>query len=127
MQVLKSLKHYGLRAASTGVFPSSTLRSRTLAMVSHFSPPLEDDTQWQHVQAHNSTPAHFVYSKEMQKSPQDDRSYRVIRLENGLQAVLVHDPKADKAAASLNVAVGHLNDPVRLILTERIAVLELEA
>ncbi|KAI0672916.1 insulin-degrading enzyme [Trametes maxima] len=52
-----------------------------------------------------------VYSKPIQKSPQDDREYRVIRLANGLQATLVHDAKADKAAASLDVAVGHLYDP----------------
>ena len=53
-----------------------------------------------------------VYSKPVEKSPQDDREYRVIRLDNGLQAMLVHDAKADKAAASLDVAVGHLYDPV---------------
>ncbi|KAI0636675.1 insulin-degrading enzyme [Trametes polyzona] len=52
-----------------------------------------------------------VYSKPIEKSPQDDREYRVIRLDNGLQAMLVHDAKADKAAASLDVAVGHLYDP----------------
>ena len=53
-----------------------------------------------------------TYSKAIQKSPQDDREYRLIRLSNGLQAMLVHDAKADKAAASLDVAVGHLYDPV---------------
>lgn len=37
---------------------------------------------------------------------------RIIRLENGLKATLVSDPKSDKAAASLDVAVGHLDDPV---------------
>ncbi|KAI8989729.1 insulin-degrading enzyme [Trametes punicea] len=52
-----------------------------------------------------------MYSKPIKKSPQDDREYRIIRLENGLQAMLVHDAKADKAAASLDVAVGHLYDP----------------
>ncbi|CDO73578.1 hypothetical protein BN946_scf185014.g48 [Trametes cinnabarina] len=52
-----------------------------------------------------------VYDKPIEKSPQDDREYRVIRLENGLQAMVVHDAKADKAAASLDVAVGHLYDP----------------
>jgi hypothetical protein len=29
-------------------------------------------------------------------------------MENGLEAMLVHDSKANKAAASLDVAVGHL-------------------
>ena len=53
------------------------------------------------------------YSKPIRQSPQDDREYRLIKLPNGLEAMLVHDAKADKAAASLDVAVGHLNDPVR--------------
>jgi insulysin len=57
-------------------------------------------------------PPYSVFSKPIQKSQQDDRDYRLIRLENGLQACLIHDPKADKAAASLDVAVGHLHDPV---------------
>ncbi|TFK92329.1 hypothetical protein K466DRAFT_582051, partial [Polyporus arcularius HHB13444] len=52
-----------------------------------------------------------VFTKPIQKSPQDDREYRLIRLGNGLQAMLVHHAKADKAAASLDVAVGHLYDP----------------
>ncbi|KAJ7286255.1 Metalloenzyme, LuxS/M16 peptidase-like protein [Mycena rebaudengoi] len=56
-------------------------------------------------------PAFQVFKKPLQKSPQDDREYRVIRLQNGLEAMLVHDAKADKAAASLDVAVGHLDDP----------------
>ncbi|CAK5265298.1 unnamed protein product [Mycena citricolor] len=56
-------------------------------------------------------PPYSVFSKPLQRSEQDDREYRLIRLENGLQAMLVHDSKADKAAASLDVAVGHLRDP----------------
>ncbi|KIK58339.1 hypothetical protein GYMLUDRAFT_246356 [Collybiopsis luxurians FD-317 M1] len=56
-------------------------------------------------------PPFSVFAKPIQKSPQDDREYRGIKLENGLEAVLIHDGKADKAAASLDVAVGHLADP----------------
>jgi insulysin len=58
------------------------------------------------------TVAHQVFTKPIVKSEQDDRDYRIIQLENGLQVALVHDAKADKAAASLDVAVGHLYDPV---------------
>jgi insulysin len=39
--------------------------------------------------------------------------YRLIKLENGLHATVIHDAKPDKAAASLDLAVGHLLDPVR--------------
>ncbi|KAL9599893.1 MAG: hypothetical protein Q9219_003526 [cf. Caloplaca sp. 3 TL-2023] len=40
----------------------------------------------------------------------DDRSYRVIRLPNKLEALLVHDPETDKASASVNVNVGSFSD-----------------
>ena len=45
------------------------------------------------------------------KSPNDNNDYRYIELENGLRAILVSDPSADKAAASLNVGVGSGDDP----------------
>ncbi|NVJ61321.1 MAG: insulinase family protein [Gammaproteobacteria bacterium] len=41
----------------------------------------------------------------------DDRSYAFQTLENGLKVVVISDPDADKAAAALDVHVGHLADP----------------
>ncbi|KAJ8483108.1 hypothetical protein ONZ51_g4915 [Trametes cubensis] len=80
------------------------------AMVASGNPADPTTGTWQRV---SSGPVPYeVYSKPVEKSPQDDREYRVIRLDNGLQAMLVHDAKADKAAASLDVAVGHLYDPL---------------
>ncbi|KAG9128505.1 Insulinase (Peptidase M16) [Ceratobasidium sp. 392] len=52
-----------------------------------------------------------IFSKAIKKPEVDDRDYRCIRLENGLEALLVHDANADKSAASLDVEVGHLHDP----------------
>ncbi len=40
----------------------------------------------------------------------DDRSYRVVRLPNQLEALLVHDPDTDKASAAVNVNVGSFSD-----------------
>lgn len=40
----------------------------------------------------------------------DDREYRVIRLPNQLEALLVHDPETDKASAAVNVNVGSFSD-----------------
>ncbi|KAJ8128750.1 hypothetical protein O1611_g4882 [Lasiodiplodia mahajangana] len=40
----------------------------------------------------------------------DDRQYRVIRLPNKLEALLVHDPETDKASAALDVHVGNFCD-----------------
>jgi len=40
----------------------------------------------------------------------DDRTYRVVRLPNQLETLLVHDPQADKASAAMDVAVGSFSD-----------------
>ena len=40
----------------------------------------------------------------------DNRSYRVIRLQNKLEALLVHDPDTDKGGAAVNVNVGSFSD-----------------
>jgi insulysin len=40
----------------------------------------------------------------------DDRTYRVVRLPNKLEALLVHDPQADKASAAMDVGVGSFSD-----------------
>ncbi len=45
-------------------------------------------------------------------SPNDQRDYRTVTLENGIDVVLVSDPSADKAAAALSVGVGLLKDPM---------------
>ena len=46
----------------------------------------------------------------LEKPALDDRSYRVIRLPNKLEALLVHDSETDKASASVNVNVGNFSD-----------------
>ncbi|KAH6918433.1 insulin-degrading enzyme [Coprinopsis sp. MPI-PUGE-AT-0042] len=68
-------------------------------------------SDWRRVVPDGPTPAFNVFTKPILISEQDERQYRLIRLDNGLQAILIHDDKADKAAASLDVAVGHLSDP----------------
>jgi len=60
-------------------------------------------------------PPYSVFTKPIEKSPRDKREYRIIQLENGLKATLIHDIETDKAAASLDVTVGHLHDPVCLL------------
>lgn len=46
----------------------------------------------------------------LEKPSLDDRSYRVIRLPNQLEALIVHDPKTDKASAAMDVNVGSFSD-----------------
>ena len=48
---------------------------------------------------------------DLEKPLLDDRSYRVIKLGNDLEALLIHDPKEDKAAAAMDVNVGNFSDP----------------
>lgn len=45
------------------------------------------------------------------KSPNDERDYRYLELDNGLKALLISDTKADKSAAALSVYRGSFDDP----------------
>ena len=45
------------------------------------------------------------------KSPNDDRDYRYLTLDNELRVLLVSDPSTDKAAASLVAMRGYYHDP----------------
>lgn len=83
-----------------------------------FSPfrAMSHETFWRRVPATGSIPEHSVYTKDLEKGDLDTRDYRIIKLQNGLQALLIHDAEADKAAAAMDVSVGHLSDPVRMIL-----------
>lgn len=67
---------------------------------------------WTTIPQHDSIPPYSVFTKAIEKSQLDRRQYRVIRLSNDLTAMLVHDPHTENAAASLDVSVGHLSDPV---------------
>ena len=46
------------------------------------------------------------------KSEADKRDYRALILGNGMKVVLVSDPTTDKAAAALDVNIGHMSDPI---------------
>lgn len=48
---------------------------------------------------------------EIIQSPNDDRQYRGVYLDNGLRVLLVSDPSAEKAGVALNVEVGSYNEP----------------
>ena len=72
---------------------------------------MTDPDHWVRVEKTGAIP-YRIYTKHIVKSEGDEREYRIIQLDNGLRATLVHDGKADKSAASLDVAVGHLHDPV---------------
>lgn len=56
-------------------------------------------------------PAYAPDSLKVHKSPNDPSDYRALRLPNGLQVLLVHNPQADRSAAAMTVDVGSANDP----------------
>ncbi|ODO11325.1 hypothetical protein I350_00102 [Cryptococcus amylolentus CBS 6273] len=43
--------------------------------------------------------------------PLEKRIHKYFTLANGLEVIIISDPKADKAAASMNVGIGHMSDP----------------
>ncbi|KAK3679815.1 metalloprotease [Recurvomyces mirabilis] len=46
----------------------------------------------------------------LEKPLLDNRSYRVVKLSNELEALLIHDPDTDKASAAMDVNVGSFSD-----------------
>ncbi|KAG8889415.1 Insulinase (Peptidase M16) [Tulasnella sp. 332] len=68
-------------------------------------------SDWATVNDVSGRKAYEVYTKPLEKGQLDDGEYRYIKLPNALEALLISDPKADKAAAALDVEVGHLSDP----------------
>lgn len=46
----------------------------------------------------------------MEKPLLDNRTYRVVRLANDLEALLIHDPDTDKASAAMDVNIGSFSD-----------------
>jgi insulysin len=49
---------------------------------------------------------------QLETSSLDDRSYRVIKLENQLEVLLVQDADTDKASAAMDVNVGNFSNPL---------------
>ncbi|KAJ1334843.1 hypothetical protein BSLG_007997 [Batrachochytrium salamandrivorans] len=52
-----------------------------------------------------------VFQGTVRKPDQDNKAYQIITLDNGLQAIVISDPRTDKAAAALDIHIGHLCDP----------------
>ena len=46
------------------------------------------------------------------KSPNDNRSYAAVTLDNGIKVLMVSDSETEKSAAALSVGVGAFSDPM---------------
>jgi insulysin len=95
-------------------YPLHNNRSRLLfrsasEMITTKEIPSSSTSDWELVGSY------WLYKKPLEKSDNDDRDYRLIKLaSNELQVLLVHDKSTDKASAALDVHVGHISDPVRM-------------
>jgi hypothetical protein len=49
-------------------------------------------------------------ANSMERPALDNRSYRVVKLQNELEALLIHDSETDKASGALDVNVGSFSD-----------------
>ncbi|KAI7847937.1 Metalloenzyme, LuxS/M16 peptidase-like protein [Circinella umbellata] len=58
--------------------------------------------------------SHYVYAHPLERPDSDDREYRLVRLANQLEVLLISDPETDRASAALDVHVGNLSDPDQL-------------
>eukprot|EP00611_Tribonema_gayanum_P026910 TRINITY_DN6514_c0_g2_i2.p1 TRINITY_DN6514_c0_g2~~TRINITY_DN6514_c0_g2_i2.p1 ORF type:complete len:403 (-),score=64.92 TRINITY_DN6514_c0_g2_i2:5-1036(-) len=93
------------RAASSTAFPCARLLMRNSPQSSTARSSLASP-----VTAEDTAPA----SEAIEKAPADSRDYRFVRLENGLEVMIVSDSEAETAAASVTINVGHLADPAEL-------------
>ncbi|KAJ2007901.1 metalloprotease [Coemansia thaxteri] len=77
-----------------------------------FLPPVADYSK---LFSQRLTPAarlpYTEFVGDLNKSESDVREYRLIRLSNGLTAMLIHDAAESKACAAMDVNVGSLADP----------------
>lgn len=62
----------------------------------------------------HSHPYAFYSDKPIEKSENDKRDYRLVRLDNGLEIMLCSDRDADRAAACMSIRVGSMHDPPSL-------------
>ncbi|KAF7540169.1 hypothetical protein G7054_g1587 [Neopestalotiopsis clavispora] len=69
-----------------------------------------DGTLGDSLPARNKQPSVERVTDKLETPSLDDRSYRVIRLSNQLEVLLVHDAETDKASAAMDVNVGSFSD-----------------
>ncbi|KZT61593.1 hypothetical protein CALCODRAFT_491143 [Calocera cornea HHB12733] len=56
-------------------------------------------------------PAQQRHSHALEVPKNDKNEYRLLKLANGLQVLLIRDPETDRAGAAMDIGVGHLDDP----------------
>lgn len=62
----------------------------------------------------SSSSPYAQFMRPLEVPTLDDRKYRLLRLQNGLEVLLIHDSETDKSSAAMDIRVGHLSDPIEL-------------
>ncbi|KAJ1940746.1 metalloprotease, partial [Kickxella alabastrina] len=77
-----------------------------------FLPPVADfETDFVACTTIESKQPYSEFIGDLNKSESDVREYRLIRLPNGMTAMVIHDATESKACAAMDVNVGSLADP----------------
>ncbi|PVZ99664.1 hypothetical protein BB558_004307 [Smittium angustum] len=63
------------------------------------------------IESNGSIPYYEFTKTEILKPQSDDRNYKLIKLQNGIVALLVQDVNENKSCAAMNVNIGSLADP----------------
>ncbi|KAF5267108.1 hypothetical protein FOXYS1_2028 [Fusarium oxysporum] len=107
---LPTIPHATNRTVNVGIFDTAniSLQEPFLDTPNSRVPHAEHEEQ-------TSTPADGVpmmmlVTDSLKKPSLNDRDYRVIRLNNELEALRMHDSETDKASAALDINVGNFSD-----------------
>lgn len=74
---------------------------------------MDDKDSWTSVPADEKHAGPFAkYSKSLDTDPYDHREYKVIKLPNGILAIVVQDATTAKMAAVVSVGAGSIHEPV---------------
>jgi hypothetical protein len=84
-------------------------RARRAFGMSSLSQPQSPTVRDSPLREHRNRPVERL-TDSLETPSLDDRSYRVIRLPNQLEVLLVHDADTDKASAAMDVNVGNFSD-----------------
>lgn len=89
---------------------STSARSATMSTLSQPQTPAAMDSP---LREHRYNPVERLTDR-LEAPSLDDRKYRVVRLPNQLEVLLVHDGETDKASAAMDVNVGNFSDDKEL-------------
>lgn len=95
--------------SSFGVLLNRHFKPRYISTMSTPSLPQTPATLESPLREHRHKPVERL-TDDLETPSLDDRSYRVVKLPNQLEVLLVHDAETDKASAAMDVNVGNFSD-----------------